>query len=170
MNCYNGITLPTPVEAPCGGEYIDTSCVASSKAIISIEVVAGDTQDTINKNIGDAFTYKDIQIAALSKDIASYKERKVYRGSFLGSTLSTPVEDTINDISVTRLAAGLYLIASDSINKTTNILITPNTLGDEDVVVSYNYTDIDLGEVQAIVKNLNGDFVDLAESPIKIEI
>lgn len=62
MDCYNGTAVPTPIIAPCGGEYLSTKCVASEDAIPAIETVAGDLQDTINKNIAQALLYKETQI------------------------------------------------------------------------------------------------------------
>lgn len=64
-NCYNGITTPTPIAAPCGGEYTSTDCVATPTAMPYIEVVSGATQTEINNNLVLALQAANVQIQDL---------------------------------------------------------------------------------------------------------
>ena len=170
-NCYEGTSIPDPITAPCGGEYVSTDCVATPSAIAALEIAAGATQTQINSAVTNALLAKEEQITTLSEDIAPFTERKVYRGAFLGSVLSTPAEDTINDIAIDNAGTGVYNLTSSSFTTTTSVVITPNavSLGFTEVTITYDYTAVLGGTITFLVKN-NGTLVDLLESPIKIEI
>ncbi len=167
-NCYQGITVPTPIVPPCGGEYISTECVATPAPIVVLDIPAGDTQAHINTAIANALQNKDNQITDINNIIEPYRERRIYRGTFLGSILSTPVESTINDLAIVNSSTGIYTLTSSAFTLATNILITPNSATD-DVVITYNYVNALTGVITFRVKNITGVLVNLLESPIKIE-
>lgn len=171
-NCYQGINLPDPIPTlliPCDGEQKSTDCIISP-AISVLDLDVPSTQTEVNTNIANALLQKEAQILNLTQDIAAFNSRKVYRGTFLGSTLDA-VEDTINDVSINNTGVGVYELLSGSFTTSTNIFITPNGIaaGYTDVTITYDYTDAETGKITFLIKN-NGVLVDLLESPIKIEI
>ncbi len=46
--CYQGISIPEPIEEPCGNNYISTSCVNTPTQIIYLDLPAGTNQTVIN--------------------------------------------------------------------------------------------------------------------------
>jgi hypothetical protein len=167
--CYEGTTVPTPIEEPCGGEYISTSCVSTPSAIPVLGIVAGASQTQINTAIANAITYKEQQIEGILDSINPLINTQILKGSFLGSTL-TIVSDNINDVTINNIATGVYNLSSESFTPSTLILITPNGgLGYDNITVSYDYTNVDTGVITFRVKNA-GLLINLFETPIKIEI
>lgn len=169
-NCFQGIIIGDLPTAPCNGEFISTDCVATPNAITPLEIEAGATQTQINATITNALVYKEEQIIGITGDIQPYVERKIYRGTFLGSTLPYVSEDTINDLTISNLSVGNYTILSSSFNTATSVHITPNaiTAGYEDITITYDYSNAMTGVIAFKVKN-SGVLVNLLESPIKIE-
>ena len=68
-NCYTGVTMETPIEAPCGGEFISTACIVETNAISYLNLPAGATQSQINAALINALLYKDQQILNLQTQI-----------------------------------------------------------------------------------------------------
>lgn len=170
-NCYQGTNVPDPIEEPCGGDYKSTDCIQIPNAFIELDVAEGSTQTVVNVAIENALVQKESQIQSINDSIESFIERKIFRGSFLGSAILSVAEDTINDITITRLSTGVYEINSASFPMYTSVYITPNTVGAlyEEVTINYLYTNAFTGSIVFKVKN-NGTLVDLLESPIKIEM
>lgn len=171
MDCYNGITIPDPILPPCGGEYVSTECVATPTAIPNLDIEAGATQSQINAAITNALLYKEQQIDAIIANVLPFVERKIFRGSFLGSSIIATAEDTINDITIANLSTGIYEISSALFSMTTVVYVVPNSVsaGYEEITISYLYTNATSGTIVFKVRN-NGTLVNLLESPIKIEI
>ncbi len=64
-NCYQGVSIPTPIEEPCGGNYTSTDCVSTPSAISYIEVTAGSSQTVINNNLVLALQEANLKIQDL---------------------------------------------------------------------------------------------------------
>ena len=68
-NCYIGVTMEAPIEAPCGGEFKSTACIVETNAISYLNLPAGATQSQINAALINALLYKDQQILNLQTQI-----------------------------------------------------------------------------------------------------
>lgn len=170
-NCFTGISVPTPIQAPCGGEFTSTECVATPNAMPDLELAAGATQEQINIAIKNALVQKDAQIATIIEDTQSFVDRKIFRGTFSGSVLANVAEDTIGDLAISNTGTGVYELSSNLFTISTSIIVTPNAIaaGNDEVTVTYDYINATSGVIVFKVKN-NGILVDLLTSPIKIEI
>jgi len=62
-NCYNGIAIPTPVPAPCNGEYKSTDCILAPNALTYLGLPASSSQSEINAAIQASLMAKDELIA-----------------------------------------------------------------------------------------------------------
>lgn len=69
--CYSGTVTPPTIEAPCGGEYISTDCVASPTQLITLDLPAGANQTQINAAIIAALIQKENQIQNLELRIVA---------------------------------------------------------------------------------------------------
>lgn len=67
--CYEGISIPTPIEAPCGNTYMSTSCVTTPSLIADLNLPAGTNQTEINSTIATALQYAFSQIKDLKDRI-----------------------------------------------------------------------------------------------------
>lgn len=163
--------MPIPTQAPCGGEYTSTECVATPNAIPDLDLAAGATQEQINTAIKDALVQKEAQIATITTDIQPFVDRKIFRGTFSGSVLANIAEDTIGDLTINNTGTGVYELSSSLFTVSTSIIVTPNAIaaGNDDITVTYDYINATSGVIVFKVKN-NGVLVNLLTSPIKIEI
>lgn len=68
-NCYQGIAAETPIEAPCGGTFVSTSCIQTPFDNATLDLQAGATQTEINGALTTALVYKEQQIQELQSEI-----------------------------------------------------------------------------------------------------
>ena len=64
--CYTGVVVPSPIIAPCGGEYISSACIVHAPTLNYLNLPAGSTQEQINTSFINALISKDQIIAALT--------------------------------------------------------------------------------------------------------
>lgn len=150
-NCYNGISIPTPVTEPCNGEYKSTDCILAPNALTYLGLPASSSQSEINAAIQASLMTKDELILEIdgseTKVIAGPNVivtgtgtvldpyiveaivpiiTPVYRTLLTQNGLSSPVsnvlENTVGDnLLFSRTSEGIYLVQQENI---TNPLLT----------------------------------------------
>lgn len=50
-NCYEGISVPDPIEEPCGNMYMSTNCITTPIQYIYLDLPVGASQTEINTNL-----------------------------------------------------------------------------------------------------------------------
>lgn len=171
-NCYQGISIPEQQTEACGGDYKSTKCVLTERDLTSLEISAGDSQEKINASLETALLQKETQIQSLQTEVNLLKTIKIFKGSFLdGAFVETNIDTTTNGVFLANPLTGVYTLTCSEFSTSTTVVVTPNSVpsGYEDVIISYDFSDITSNKITFKVKN-NGVLVNLLESPIKIEI
>lgn len=69
--CYEGIAIPTPIAAPCGNEYMSTSCVTTPSLLTYLNLPAGTSQTVVNTTLEAALKTANQLIQDLTARLAA---------------------------------------------------------------------------------------------------
>jgi hypothetical protein len=78
--CYEGVTIPTPIIAPCGGDYSSDECVLHLQPITEFGLLGDSSINLIIETMKTIIVSQSLRITNLETEVQTIKNRLTAAG------------------------------------------------------------------------------------------